>query len=117
MLIKILGLGAFALVAEGAILSYYSDTNCQNELGSINIWDNTCHPGVGPTFNSMKITTGSWDNTQCVQAYVDGDACSGDTVGVHGYSVGDCINTNILTGEGYAGSNSMGSWSNAVCRV
>jgi hypothetical protein len=39
-------LGAFALLANGAIIEMYSDSSCQTSIGSRNVWDNTCATGV-----------------------------------------------------------------------
>jgi hypothetical protein len=66
--------GAYAVLTNAAIIEMFSDQNCQNSVGSRNVWDNTCATGV-PGFQSYIITTAGGSG-QDITTW-SGDACAG----------------------------------------
>ena len=97
------------MVCDAAVVSFYDDQNCQTFKESINIWDNTCHPGISG-YQSFIITTPSSDHTQCVEAYSQ-DTCSHTTITTLNTNTGICYTATDEDG----GSNAMGSFSDIVC--
>jgi hypothetical protein len=101
--ISVHAMSAFALVANGAILEMYSDRNCQNSVGSRNVWDNSCATGV-PGFQSYIITWPGGDN-QAITTYSRA-ACAGpQTTCNWAGSTGVCYPSFNSAG----GSNAIGS--------
>ncbi len=49
-------IGTFALVSDAAIVNFYKDRECNIQIGSRNIWDNTCAKHLAG-FQSLAITT------------------------------------------------------------
>ena len=81
--------GAFALLANAAVLDLFSDQNCQNWIGSRNVFDNTCATGV-PGFQSYMITTAGGDG-QVITTF-SRDACAGPQTTCDGAgAVGECF--------------------------
>jgi hypothetical protein len=66
-------IGAYALLANGAIIEMFSDSECQNSEGTRNVWDNSCATGV-PGFKSYIITVPGGSG-QYVSTYSP-DACA-----------------------------------------
>ena len=96
-------LTAFAFTTNAAVLNMYSDENCENWVGSRNVWDNTCAEGV-PGFQSFVITSGGGGG-QLVTTWSP-DACAGAyTNCVSAGSVGQCF----LATDYAGGSNAISS--------
>ncbi|KAJ5805356.1 hypothetical protein N7474_011243 [Penicillium riverlandense] len=96
-------MGAYALLANAAIVEMYSDQDCQISVGSRNVWDNTCATGV-PGFQSFMITTAGGSD-QSLTTYSP-DACALAYIACVGAgSVGTCYRSYDNDG----GSNALSS--------
>jgi hypothetical protein len=65
---------SYSIVCNAAILTLYSDKNCQVPYTSVNVYDNSCATGVGG-FQSYNITTAG-GNLQTITTW-SRDACAG----------------------------------------
>jgi hypothetical protein len=68
--------GAYVVLTNAAIIEMFSNQNCQNSVGSYNVWDNTCATGVSG-FQSYIITMAggsdqditTWSRDACAGVY------------------------------------------------
>ncbi|KAF4968457.1 hypothetical protein FSARC_4151 [Fusarium sarcochroum] len=67
-----------------ATVEMFSDGDCQNSLGTIDVWEATC-ASPSPGFSSMKVTGGT--TRGIITAYTQNN-CGCPTCGSHGYNPG-----------------------------